>query len=227
MIRAITFDCYGTLVDWETGIRAFITPILKKSRGTHYEGRPHIAPDDWIREWEARQFALLQPYRPYREILMQSFGDTMRHFLLESFADDGPAFVRSLAAWPLFDDVRPNLKRLARRHQLGVISNIDDDLLAESVGQMAAPFSVLVTAEQVGEYKPALAPFTYAAERLGLGPESILHVAFGEKYDLAAARRAGFRTAWLRRHEAAPPSVETDFRCDSLPALCALLEGAG
>ncbi len=219
MIRALTFDCYGTLVDWETGIAQHIAPILAKSRGTHYEGRPEIAVADWIAEWEARQFALLTPYRPYREILMQSFGDTMRHFLLESFADDGPAFVRSLATWPLFDDVRPTLKRLARRFRLAIVSNIDDDLLADAVGQMAAPFSALVTAEQCGAYKPSTAPFVAAIARLGLVPSEILHVAFGAKYDLLPAQQAGLRTAWIRRHDAPPPTVAVDHWATSLVTL--------
>lgn len=220
VLTAITFDCYGTLVDWETGIRAHIAPILQKSRGTHYDGRPVITPDAWIAEWEARQFALLTPWRPYREILWQSFGDTMRHFLLESFADDGPAFVRSLASWPLFADVRPNLRRLAKRYRLGIVSNIDDDLLADSVGQMAAPWSTLITAEQVQAYKPSTKPFERALERLGVAPAQVLHVAFGDKYDLAPARTVGMKTAWLRRHDAPPPQHNPDFTFESLPALC-------
>ena len=219
MIRAITFDCYGTLVDWETGIRDFITPILSKSRGTDYEGRPRIHPDTWITEWESRQFALLTPYRPYREVLIQSFSDTMRHFLLESFADDGPAFVRSLAAWPLYADVRTSLKRLARRYRLGIISNIDDELLADSVGQMAAPWSLLVTAEQVKSYKPSTRPFEHAVEQLGIPACEILHVAFGEKYDLGPARAVGFQTAWLRRGNAPEPSLPSDMIFASLTAL--------
>lgn len=220
MFTAITFDCYGTLVDWETGIREHIAPILAKSRGTHYAGRPVITTEAWIAEWEARQFAMLEPWRPYREILWQSFGDTMRHFLLESFADDGPAFVRSIAKWPLFDDVRPNLRRLAKRFRLGIISNIDDDLLADSVGQMAAPWSALITAEQARAYKPSTVPFERARDRLALPASQILHVAFGDKYDLAPARTVGFATAWLRRHDAPPPQHATDYTFDSLTALC-------
>jgi 2-haloalkanoic acid dehalogenase type II len=193
-IAAITFDCYGTLIDWEAGVRAYVTPILERSAQ-----RGGVTPDEWLARWERIQFQMLRPYRPYREILQRSYDATMQHFGLEAFVDAGAGLARSVAEWQPFPDTRRALRRLARRYRLAIVSNIDHDLLADSVGQMQAPFSCLVTAEDARAYKPDPRPLQLAIERLAVPPEAILHAAFGWKYDLAPARALGMRTCFLNR----------------------------
>src|SRR5207237_9100967 len=127
-----------------------------------------VAPGEWVARWEPIQFALLSPYRPYAEVLARSFEQTMRSFVLESFADGGPGLVHSLAEWPPFADAVPSLRRLARRRRLALVSNIDRALLAETLGHLLAPLSALVTAEDAQAYKPDERPFHLAVERLGL-----------------------------------------------------------
>src|SRR5262245_52546752 len=85
-IRAVTFDCYGTLIDWEAGIRAYVAPHLERAGRS---GR-RVTPAEWVAAWEPIQFALLTPWRPYHEVLALSFAATMRAFELECFADGGP-----------------------------------------------------------------------------------------------------------------------------------------
>jgi 2-haloacid dehalogenase len=201
-IRALTFDCYGTLIDWEAGIREYVAPRLE--RAAH--GR--VSLDEWMAHWEPIQFALLTPYRPYREILAESFERTMRAFELEVFADGGGGLARSLAEWKPFPDTVAALRRLARRRKLAIVSNVDRDLLAQTLGHLVAPFAALITAEEAGAYKPDPAPLRLAVARLGLPPEAILHAGFGWKYDLAPARAVGMRTCWVNRGAGAMPDGE-------------------
>jgi 2-haloacid dehalogenase len=192
-LRAITFDCYGTLIDWETGVRGYVAPILARS------SHPEVTPEAWLERWERIQFQMLRPYRPYREILARSYDATMQFFGIESFIDAGPGLARSLSDWRPFADSTRALKRLARRYRLCIVSNIDRDLLADSVGQLQAPFSCLVTAEDARAYKPDPRPLELAVERLQLAPQQILHAGFGWKYDLAPARALGMRTCFINR----------------------------
>jgi len=192
-IAAITFDCYGTLIDWEAGVRDYVTPILAMS------SQRDVTPAQWVERWERIQFQMLRPYRPYREILQRSYDATMQYFGMEAFVDAGAGLARSIAEWPPFADTRRALRRLAKRYRLAIVSNIDHDLLADSVGRLQAPFSALITAEDARAYKPDPKPLELAIARLAVEPSAILHAAFGWKYDLAPARALGMRTCFVNR----------------------------
>jgi 2-haloalkanoic acid dehalogenase type II len=170
-----------------------VAPILARSR------QHGVTPEQWIDRWERIQFQLLRPYRPYREILARSYDATMQYFGMEAFVDAGAGLARSVGDWPPFGDTRAALRRLGRRYRLAIVSNIDRDLLADSVGRLQAPLSCLVTAEDVRAYKPDPAPFRLALERLGVPAGAILHAAFGWKYDLGPARALGMRTCFVNR----------------------------
>jgi 2-haloacid dehalogenase len=227
-LRAITFDCYGTLIDWEAGIRAFVAPILSRaapSRREQDEARPQVTPEAWLERWERIQFQLLKPWRPYREVLQRSYDATMQHFGLEAFVDDGPGLVRSVAEWRPFPDSTRALRRLARRYRLAIVSNIDRDLLAATVGLLQAPFSSLVTAEDARAYKPDPRPLELALSRLGAPAGAVLHAGFGWRYDLAPAQALGMKTAFINRSggpspEGTPPDLE-------VPSLEALADALG
>jgi 2-haloalkanoic acid dehalogenase type II len=212
-IAAITFDCYGTLIDWEAGVRDYVTPILALS-----SQRQVVSPAEWVKRWEHIQFQMLKPYRPYREILQRSYDATMQYFGLEAFVDAGAGLARSIAEWQPFADTRRALRRLARRRRLAIVSNIDRDLLADSVGRLQAPFSALVTAEDARAYKPDTKPFELAIAQLGVEPGAILHAAFGWKYDLAPARALGLRTCFVNRGSVAVDEPR-DLEVASLDAL--------
>jgi 2-haloacid dehalogenase len=209
-IHAITFDCYGTLIDWEAGVRDYVAPIL----GGHRD----VTPAQWVERWERIQFQMLTPYRPYREVLQRSYDATMQYFGIEAFIDAGAGLARSVSVWPPFADARRALRRLARRYRLAIVSNIDRDLLADSVGQLQAPFSCLVTAEDARAYKPDPKPLALAIERLAMAPAEILHAAFGWKYDLAPARALGMRTCFVNRGGVAVDEPR-DLEVPSLEAL--------
>jgi 2-haloacid dehalogenase len=213
-IRAVTFDCYGTLIDWEKGIRTYVEPHLQRAAG----GR--ISLDQWIARWEPIQFGLLSPYRPYREILAESFEQTMRAFELEVFADGGPGLVSSLAEWPPFPDTVKALRRIARGRRIALITNMDNALLAQTLGLLLAPFSALITAEDAQAYKPSPAPFRLALSRLAIEPSQILHAGFGWKYDIGPARDAGMHTCFINRSGSPRPAGEPpDLEVPSVAAL--------
>jgi 2-haloacid dehalogenase len=207
-IRVATFDCYGTLIDWEGGAAAFLYDLALR------RGDPNPEPGWALCErWEAIQFGLVQgPYQPYKAILAESLE---RWCAERGYAWDdaeGAALVRAMRSWQPFPDTRPALARAKEAGlRLVIISNTDRDIIAHSLRHLELPFDDVVTAEDCGSYKPSPNNFERTLDRIGEPPDRVLHVAFGFKYDIGPAQRLGFRTAWVNRHaEPAPGSERPD-----------------
>jgi 2-haloalkanoic acid dehalogenase type II len=221
-----TFDCYGTLIDWEGGFGSFLYAKALRL------GEERPAPGRELRErFEAIQFELIQgEYRPYREVLAET---------LVRFCDergwphedgDGVALVRAMRSWQPFPDTRPALTRTREAGlRLMIVSNTDRDIMAHSLRNLEVPFDIVQVAEDVRAYKPADEVFARALERIGEPPENVLHVAFGFKYDIGPAARAGMQTAWVNRHQEPPPGdASFDHEWRDLWGLAELAEsGAG
>jgi len=224
-IRVATFDCYGTLVDWEGGLGSFLYDKALRSRAEP------LAPGRELRErWEAIQFELiLREYRPYREIL----ADSVRLLCAERGwpyeEADGKAIVRAIRSWQPFPETRPALERVrAAGLRLVIVSNTDRDIIEHSLRQLEVPFDDVQVAEDVRAYKPADEVFAGALERIGEPPDSVLHVAFGFKYDIGPAARAGMRTAWINRHgESQPAGTGADHAWRDLWGLAEFAESMG
>ena len=200
--RVATFDCYGTLVDWEGGAASFLYDLALR------QGESDLQPGRWSRDrWEALQFELIQGnYRPYREILTESLRAWMAERGYPWDPAEGEALLRSIRSWQPFPDTRPALRQAkARGLRLVIISNTDRDIIEHTLRQIELPFDDVITAEDCGAYKPALTVFEQALARIGESPERILHVAFGFKYDIGPAQRLGYRTAWVNRRVEATP----------------------
>ncbi len=193
---ALTFDCYGTLIDWETGLTDAFRPIL----------RAHAIDadvDDVLTRY-ARHEAVAEagPYRSYREVLAAGLRGVAAELGFEPADVEAAAFSQSVADWPAFPDSAPALARLRTRYRLGVLTNCDDDLFAASNERLGVEFDWVVTAQQVGSYKPDERNFQVAFDRLGLPRERILHVAQSLFHDHAPAQRLGLRSVWIdRRHD--------------------------
>jgi 2-haloacid dehalogenase len=211
--RAITFDCYGTLVDWEAGLRAWGHAVLERKGATD---RVNI--EELFTRWEAHQFALLTPYRGYRDIVARAAERVLRDLKLPVDAEDGQALADSIASWRPFTDTGDALRRLGGRFKVGVISNMDNVVLFETVSRLGAPVHIRTSAEDARAYKPDPAPFRLALSRLGLDPEAVLHVSSSFKYDLLTARELGMRTAFLDRG-GEPKGGDVDLEASSLTAL--------
>jgi 2-haloacid dehalogenase len=221
---ACTFDCYGTLIDWEGGLGGFLYDLALRER----EADP--PPGRELRErWEAIQFDVIQgDYRPYRDVLAESLRLLAAERGWRYDDEDGKALARSMRSWQPFPDTGPALRRA---HDAGlrlvIVSNTDRDILEHSVKHIEAPIDDAVTAEDVRSYKPALAHFERALEVVGAPPDRILHVAFGFKYDIGPAQQLGFRSAWVNRHaDPRPGSAVPDLEWRDLWGLAALAEGA-
>lgn len=191
-----TFDCYGTLIDWEGGVGSFLYRLARR------QGEDDPGPARALRErWEALQFDLVQgPYRPYRAILadsLRAWSEERGHQLGE---DDGEALARAMESWQPFPDTVPALRAAqAAGLRLWIVSNTDRAIIAHSLRHLEVEFDGVTVAEDVGAYKPDRAPFERALDEIGEPPERILHVAFGFKYDIATAQSLGMRTAWVNR----------------------------
>ncbi len=200
-----TFDCYGTLVDWEGGVGTFLYELALR------RGDRDLRPGQQLRDrWEAIQFELLgEPYRPYRDVLAESLRRYEDERGYRWDPADAEAFVRSMRSWQPFPDTRPALRQArAAGLRLVIVSNTDRDIITHTLRHIEVPFDDVVTAEDAGAYKPAEAPFRLALERIGEPPSAVLHVAFGFRYDIGPARRLGMRTAWVNRHVEAPPGPD-------------------
>jgi 2-haloacid dehalogenase len=206
--EALTFDCYGTLIDWEAGIAGGLRAAL---------GRGAQASDDELLELYARHEAELEagPYIRYREVLERAGAAVCREFGIEQTAEAVRRFAASVGEWPAFADSADALSRLAERFRLGVITNCDDDLFELSAARLGVRFDWVVTAQQVRAYKPDPAVFRAAFERIEVSRDRILHVAQSLYHDHVPAKRLGLSTVWIdRRHGlagsgATPPATAT------------------
>lgn len=207
--EALTFDCYGTLIDWEAGIAAGLRAILA-ARGVD------AADEDLLARYARHEAAVeAGPYARYREVLARSLRGVCAELGVEPTPAEATAFGGSVGDWPAFPDSPGALARLATRYRLAVITNCDDDLFAASNRQLGVTFDWIITAEQVGAYKPSHRNFEVAFERIRVPRERILHVAQSLFHDHVPAQRLGLATAWIdRRHDragsgATPPAAAT------------------
>jgi 2-haloacid dehalogenase len=196
--RVITFDCYGTLIDWETGILGAIRPILS-AHGVHLSEREILR---LYGEIEAEEES--GRYRPYKEILrsvVRAFGRRLRFEPSEKEAQSLPD---SLPEWQPFADTVPALRRLQSRFQLGIISNTDDDLFSRTSRLLDVDFDYVITAAQAHAYKPSLEVFRLAEKRIAPSPGSWLHAAQSLYHDVVPAQSLGIATVWVNRSSAHP-----------------------
>ena len=200
--EVLTFDCYGTLIDWETGLLAALREALP--------GAADVG-DDELLETYARHEAEAEkpPYRSYRAVLaagVRGVADDLGH----TVANDAVArFAESVRDWPAFPDSAEALARLHERFRLGVITNCDSDLFAASSERLGTDFDWVVTAEAARAYKPALAGFELAFATIPAPRERILHVAQSLFHDHVPAKRLGLTTVWIDRRHDRPGSGAT------------------
>lgn len=216
---AVTFDCYGTLVDWETGISEFLRQLLQEKKA-----RVNVA--ELVRIREDLDFELVRGgYRSYRQILALSLRDAFSKLGIEYAESDGARLAESVPDWPVFDETRPALERLKRHCRLAIISNIDTDIIEKTKLKIGVPFDLIVTAQQAQAYKPSTVPFELALRRLSAKPQDVLHVSSGFRYDIPPASKMGFRTAWVnRKQESRASDVRSDYEFSNLAELADFLD---
>ena len=195
---AISFDCYGTLIDWESGI----LPTLRAALGRHQQSASDASILELYGEFEAE--AESGPYQSYRKVLesvVERFG---KHFGFDPALDEVRSLHESVPSWRPFPDTVSALRQLQKRYKLAVISNIDDDLFAQTRKHLGVEFDFVITAEQARSYKPSVNNFQLALRTMGLAPDRLLHAAQSIYHDAVPAQSLGIASVWVNRKSARP-----------------------
>jgi 2-haloacid dehalogenase len=216
MFKAISFDCYGTLIDWESGIKSFLAQTFRdKGVGASVS--------EVFQAREEIEFDMIQArYRRYSEVLHQSLREAFTRYRVPYAHSDGDRLVESVPNWPLFSETKPALEDLAEKHRLGIISNIDNEIIRKTKAVIGVKFDLTVTAQFAKAYKPSIRPFQVALRRFGYKPEEILHVSSGFRYDIPPAHELGIKTAWVNRKNEPKPKTSLhgpDYEFTSLTEL--------
>ncbi|WP_321812552.1 MULTISPECIES: haloacid dehalogenase type II [unclassified Burkholderia] len=195
--KALTFDCYGTLIDWESGIVAGLAPLVS------LVGRPLTR--DEVLEAHARHESYQQratPDMPYNRLLEVVYKRLAEEWGVSYTHEEAVEYGRSVRDWSAFPDSASTLQYLKKYFKLVVISNVDNDNFAFSQAKLHVPFDAVVTAEDVGSYKPSNRNFEYMLDvlsTLGVQKHEVLHVADSMYHDHEPANRLDIRSCWIHR----------------------------
>ncbi len=231
--EAISFDCYGTLVDWEAGLLAVLGPWAR-SRELTLDGDALLAAYAGHEE----QAEAEHPRTPYPEILRRSMTALGRELGAEVTAEDAERLAMSVPDWPPFGDSSAALAALGRQFKLIILSNVDRSSFAGTAERLGVTFDSVLTAQDIGYYKPS--PWNFAAlqeeaRRLGVGEGRLLHAAQSLFHDHVPAKAAGLRTVWINRRQgrpgwgatpAPPVEVKPDWEFPSMAAFAAAATGS-
>lgn len=223
--QCLTFDCYGTLIDWEQGILGALRPILQAHGERRSDAELLRAYADLEAPLEAGE------YRSYRSILENIVRGMGELFGFKPSQEEIRSLPESLPEWEPFPDTCAALRALQTRYRLAIISNTDDDLFAATAKKLGVKFDFVITAQQAKSYKPSLNNFRLAMERIGLPAEKILHVAQSVFHDVVPAKSLGLGTVWVTRRRVKegiaatlPASGQPDLE---VPDLKTLADAAG
>lgn len=214
--RYLTFDCYGTLIDWKAGIEM----ALRKSFKVPIGGEALL--DAYV-EAEKQEEA---SYKKYRDVLRNSALRLSRSLGFEASRSAADAFAASLPTWPAFPDTRKALQDLGRKgYRRYILSNVDTDLLQGTVANHGLEIEGFVTAEEVGSYKPNRGHWLTFFRKTGAKKEEVLHVAQSVYHDIVPTQEMSIASAWVNRYgEPLPPEAEPEFIVESMEGLAKLLE---
>jgi 2-haloacid dehalogenase len=219
----VSFDCYGTLINWESGL----LPVLRGVLANHGQSLADAAILELYGEFEAAaESGQYQSYRNALESVVRQFGERC------GFHPDSAelrSLHQSILGWQPFPDTVPALRLLQQSYKLAVISNIDDDLFAETRKLLGVKFDAVITAQQARSYKPSVNNFQLALRTLGISPDRLLHAAQSVYHDVIPAQSLGIRTVWVNRRSARPgvgavraATARPDLEVSDLATLAAL-----
>ncbi len=222
----LSFDCYGTLIEWEAGILPAIRALLDRHRCP----QPDATILELYGEFEAEaESGSYQSYCKVLESVVERFG---RRLGFQPSASDLRLLHESVPSWPPFPDTASALRQLRKHYKLAVISNIDDDLFASTAKHLGVAFDAVITAQQAQSYKPSINNFRLALQQLAVSPDRLLHVGQSVYHDVIPAQSLGIATVWVNRRSARPgvgavrPAVgKPDLEVSDLETLAALASG--
>ncbi len=205
MPKFITFDCYGTLIQWDQGLQKAVKEILARY------GRSDLPAKQFIEVYDDAEHRIEQepPHRPFKVVAGEGLKEAMGKLGLPFAAEDASILIESISRMGPFPEVPDVLRRLRERYKLAIISNTDDDLIAGNVRNIGVPIDHVITAQQAGAYKPSRKIFEHAHRVLGVTVEEVVHVAASMRLDIQACKELGIRCIWInRRGEAGRPDYK-------------------
>lgn len=214
-MRWATFDCYGTLIDWNGGIgreleRLFGAASSARLLHAYHEVEPQVQRED--------------PGRPYRDVLTQTLVRVAGREQMELAGEEQDALARSLPDWPPFPEVKASLEEArARGWKLAILSNTDRDFIDASMRQIGVPFELAIVASEIGSYKPGHRHWEEFFVRTGADPADYVHVAASLFHDVAPVRELGLRSVWINRL-GEDPEPQPDVELHSLTGLADALD---
>lgn len=227
--KVMTFDCYGTLIDWEQGIWNALGPLLAKANGSWT--RDEVLETYARHESEQEQAT---PAMPYSQLLAVVHGRLAREWNVAVTAEESNTFGASVPDWPEFADSVEALRYLKQHYKLVILSNVDRISFRSSNARLQVVFDAIYTAQDIGSYKPSLRNFEYMIGRVqqdfGLEKSAIVHTAQSLFHDHGPANKFGLASVWIDRRHAAqgwgatmppPGTPKYDQRFDSMAALAA------
>jgi 2-haloacid dehalogenase len=194
----LTFDCYGTLIDWETGILSALHRILSAHAKTVDDATLLKLYGDFEQLSEQGEF---HPYREVLESVVRRFGANLG---FTPTPEEALSLPNSLAHWRPWPDTVAALRQLKSRFRLAILSNVDDDLFAATRPQLDVDFDAVITAQQAQAYKPSLKIFELALSRINAPAHRVLHVGQSLYHDVVPAQSLGLATVWVNRPSARP-----------------------
>jgi len=213
----LTFDCYGTLIDWRKGIEANLGELLRKN------GLPSgVSVFPVYVKFEAEEEG---QYKSYREVLRDAAVKVAEHLKVSIAENEAKMFAASVPSWPPFGDTVVSLKELGKRgYKRVILSNIDKDILKETILRNSLDVDGYITAEDVGSYKPSFGHWDRFFDVYKTRKEATLHVAQSIFHDIIPCSKLAIPTAWINRYnEATPPAVNPTYVFDDLKSLMRLL----
>lgn len=223
--RWLTFDCYGTLIQWDEGLLAAARAILRRKGGS-------VEPARLIAVYDRHEHALeaARPHRSFREVAGQGLRLALEELGLDADESDAALLTDAIGAMPPFPEVVETLGTMkAAGFRLCIVSNTDDAIIAGNVAQLGGHIDRVVTAEQAGAYKPSPVIFRHAHAAIGAAPEELVHVCASPHLDLVATRDLGLRDVWIDRGtgRTAPAGYSPDAVLPTLAGLPELFRAAG
>lgn len=227
--EAITFDVYGTLIDWEGEIRKFCKKVLDA------RGLTDPTPYQMQQQWELLQFDYIKEYRPYRQVLSDTLQMTADYFGFEVTDEECKAFADSMAHWEAFPDTVEAIKELRKYTKCVMLTNTDKDIAPQTLANAGIEVDGIITAEDAGCYKPSHDGFLLSQKELGLTADQMMHCGFGFKYDVIPGNQLGYTTIWVNRQGIVRPIDDVsgeelqycreDILCGDLKTLAFIIKG--
>jgi len=215
--KYLTFDCYGTLIDWKKGIEESLRASI---------GSLSVSGDQLMKAYLEAEKEEESTYKSYREVLAGSALRLSGPLGVRVDREAAESFAGSVPRWPAFPDTAEALKELGRRgYRRYILSNVDDDLLEGTIANNGLEVDGFVTAQQVGSYKPDPGHWEEFMKRTGARKEEMLHVAQSVFHDVVPTQELGIASAWVNRYsEPLPPGAAPAFIVDSMETFLSVVD---